>query len=365
MRMTRYEAFAHQGFQERGITDVVVTRTDDAGWLQAAVLLVDLYCLGVKDAFVTEMPATDWPETLERIIPAQDRVALHPACARKLVEGVVAYTEALGFAPHRDYKKARRVFGSVNSGDCPQTFTYGKDGKPSFVAGPNDDAERIDRVMRALTAKFGEGGFHYILPTEPGEPDEFAREELQDFFRGRPDGDTGFAAFDGFLAAIHVCPTAVEPSKFLSVILDGPPPWLNDDDEGRQISRLVIERVNSVAGRLDLLRQEGAPESAVDLGDDHDDSAGLRRRTAAWCQGFLRVVHEWPKAWEGVPDRAELRPHFAALSLIAANGSGPAPAGVLPPAEEKELLRYVGTTVMALYTTLRPELADDSPEGDD
>ena len=147
--MTRYEAFAHQGFQEKGVTDVVVTRTDDAGWLQAGIFLVDLYCLGVKDAFVAEMPAIDWPEAMERIIPAQDRIALHPACARKLVEGAVAYTEALGFAPHRDYKKTRRVFGSVNSRDCPETFTYGKDGKPFFVAGPNDDEDRIDRVLVA------------------------------------------------------------------------------------------------------------------------------------------------------------------------------------------------------------------------
>jgi yecA family protein len=362
--MTRYEAYAHHGFQERGMTDVVVTRTDDAGWLQAAVLLVDLYCLGVKDAFVAEMSANDWPETLDRIIPAPDRIALHPACARKLVEGAVAYTEALGFAPHRDYKKARRVFGSVNSRDCPQTFTYGKDGKPFFMAGPNDDEKRVDLVLRVLTAKLGEDGFHYLVPTEPGQPDEFAREELQDFFRRRPDGDAGFAALDGFLAAIHVCPTAIEPSKFLAVILAGPPPWFENEDEAREISRLVIERVNSVGGRLDLLRQEGTSDSAVDLGDDPNEDAGLRRRIAAWCQGFFRVVHEWPKAWEGALDRAELRPHFAALSLVAANGDGALPAGATAPATAEELPRYVGTAVMALHASLRPLLADDAPDGD-
>jgi yecA family protein len=362
--MTRYEAFAQQGFQEKGMTQVIVTRTDDAGWLQAAVLLVDLYCLGVKDAFVAEMSANDWPETLDRIIPAPDRIALHPACARKLVEGAVAYTEALGFAPHRDYKKARRVFGSVNSRDCPETFTYGRGGKPFFVAGPNDDEERIDRVMRVLTAKLGEDGFHYILPTEPGAPNEFAREELQDFFRGRPDSDTGFAALDGFLAALHVCPTVIEPSKFLPVVLAGTPPWFHNEAEARQISRMVIEQWNAVGNRLDALRGEDDLDSVVDLGDDPDEDLGVHRRAAAWCESFFRVVHEWPEAWEGAPDRAELRPHFAALSLVAAYRGGPAPAGVIAPAEEEELPRYVGTAVMALYAALRPEMADDTPDGD-
>jgi yecA family protein len=362
--MTRYEACAQQGFQEKGMTQVVVTRTDDAGWLQAGVFLVDLYCLGVKDAFVADMPATDWPETLDRIIPAPDRVALHPACARKLVEGAVVYTEALGFAPHRDYKKARRVFGSVNSRDCPETFSYGKGGKPFFVAGPNDDEERIDLVMRVLTAKLGEDGFHYVLPTEPGDSDEFAREELLEFFRARPDADTGFAALDGFLAALHVCPTVIEPSKFLPVVLAGTPPWFHNEAEARQISRLVIERWNSLGDQLDSLRGEDAPEFAVDFGDDSEENPGLHRRAAAWCRGFLRVVNEWPAAWDGAPDRAELRLHFNALSLVAADGRGPAPAGVPGPAEEKELPRYVGTSVMALYTVLRPEMADDSPDGD-
>ena len=165
----RYEAFAHRGFQDKGVTSVVVTRTDDTGWLQAGGFLLDLHCLGVKDAFFTEMPASDWPHEMNKMIAAAERVAIHPACARKLVEGVVAYAEALGFRPHRDFKKARRAFGSISAHDCPETFAYGRDGKPLYVAGPHDDDERVDRVMRTLTAKLGPDGFHYILPVDPDD----------------------------------------------------------------------------------------------------------------------------------------------------------------------------------------------------
>lgn len=136
-----------------GLTDVIITRTDEAGWLHAGVFVVDLHCLGVRDAFVTEMPAIGWAPELNKMIAPEKRIALHPACARKLVEGPAAYAEALGFLPPRDFKKARRVFGSVKARDCSETFTYGHDGKPLFVAGPNDDRERIDRVLRTLTAR--------------------------------------------------------------------------------------------------------------------------------------------------------------------------------------------------------------------
>src|SRR5438105_135800 len=102
----RYEAFTHREFRARGMIDVVVARTDEIGWLQAGVFLIHHWCLRVKDAFFTETPAHDWPAKLERMIPAADRIALHPACARKLVEGAVAYASALGFEPHRDFKKS-------------------------------------------------------------------------------------------------------------------------------------------------------------------------------------------------------------------------------------------------------------------
>ncbi len=160
----RYEAHTHQNFHERGMTNVVVARTDDAGWVHAGGFLVDLWCLGVKNAFITECSASAWPATLDRIVAPAERLALHPACARKMVEGAVAYAEALGFSPHRDFNKARRVFGSIAARDCPENFACGKDGKPFFFAGPNDDRERIGRIMRVLTAKLGPKGFHYLSP---------------------------------------------------------------------------------------------------------------------------------------------------------------------------------------------------------
>lgn len=173
--MTRYEAYTIKGWEKHGMSRVVISRTREGGWVEAGAFLVDAFCLGVKDAFLTESSADDWPDKLSRMVPADERLALHPACARKFIEGAVAYAEALGIAPHHDYKKARRAFSSITARDCPETFTYGDKGKPLFVAGPNDDQQRIERIMRVLTAKLGPKGFHYILPFEPDDPAEDGR----------------------------------------------------------------------------------------------------------------------------------------------------------------------------------------------
>lgn len=169
--MTRYEAYIRAGWRERGNADLCFVRIREDHTAEIGFFLVDLWCLGVKDAFHIERSLSELKEILDERYPPEDREALHPACARKLVEGVVDYAQALGFSPHRDFRKARRVFGSIKAADCPESYTFGKDGKPLFFAGPHDDAQRIQLVIKVLTARLGPEGFHYVVPT--GDPSDF------------------------------------------------------------------------------------------------------------------------------------------------------------------------------------------------
>lgn len=248
--------------------------------------------------------------------------------------------------------------------DCPNEFIYGKDGKPLYIAGPNDNEERIDRVLQVLTAKLGEGGFHYIVPEDPDEPVEFAREELQDLLQEWPENTVGFAGIDGFCAALHVCPSAMDPAEFLPTVWRGAPPRFRDEDEARQADRLILDYWDEVGDRLDFIDLSDDPEGVVDFGDGSDEDGGLRQRAAAWCAGFQHALRERPQAWNGAAERADLRPHFDAIAMVAAYAGGPAPTGVVAPAAEEELPRYVGTAVLALYKALHPEPADDPPAGD-
>jgi hypothetical protein len=70
----------------------------------------------------------------------------------------------LGLPPHRDYVKAKRIFGDIDPSACSEEFIYGKDGEPCFIAGPHDGPGRCRQIIEALTASCGPGGFRYILP---------------------------------------------------------------------------------------------------------------------------------------------------------------------------------------------------------
>ena len=168
------EAWCSPDLFKNGFGQVLVARFKLSGEAEAGVFLVDVYCLGVKNAFFVRV--SDWEYDTKILARMAEegggKESLSPACARKLVEGAVEYAQSLGLAPHPDYKKACRVFGGIRPEECARVFTYGQDGKPLFVQSPNDKPGFVHHVMTTLTRRLGTDGFHYILeagslPEEP------------------------------------------------------------------------------------------------------------------------------------------------------------------------------------------------------
>jgi hypothetical protein len=79
-----------------------------------------------------------------------------------LIEGGVSYARGLGFEPHEDYRKAKKIFGEIDSSGCSRDFDYGRDGKPLYIAGPNDTLLFQQRVFRTLVRTCGKGNFHFV-----------------------------------------------------------------------------------------------------------------------------------------------------------------------------------------------------------
>lgn len=149
---------------EAGIGHVVVCRHHPTrGETEVGVFLVDTFCLGVKDAFLTILPSSEVEELLEKVFGDEAKEALAPACARKLIEDAIAYALTLGLAPHPDYKKAARVLGGIDARECDTVFTFGKDGKPLYFQGPHDSPARVQQILLALRTRCGEGNYHFIL----------------------------------------------------------------------------------------------------------------------------------------------------------------------------------------------------------
>ena len=166
------EALRSASLFDYGCGCLVLSRFKTDGRVEAGFFLLDVFCLGVKDAgFGRFNSIADYRESLiDRLFPYGDPVRMTPAAARKLTEDAISYARGLGFSPGVDYKKASRVFGGILTAECDEQFMFGKNGKPLYIQGPSDSPARVARILHTLEARCGEGGYHYIVVADDFEP---------------------------------------------------------------------------------------------------------------------------------------------------------------------------------------------------
>lgn len=156
--------------EEGALTQILIGRTAPTGHVAVGMFLVDLGCLGVKnaDGFVGDV--ADYDDRRRHIMKSQKMIAADLNLVAKIIREGVGYAKDLGFSPHRDYYKAIKVLGDADPDACDEAIPLGgPEGKPFFVAGPYDD---VNKVIAKLTKAVGSGGFHLITPL--ADPNAFA-----------------------------------------------------------------------------------------------------------------------------------------------------------------------------------------------
>lgn len=162
LRAPIHESLMPQRLFENGLGNLVVSRTAD-NRVAVGVFLVDIFCLGVKDALFSVISVGQYQTLLAGMNRDGPYVPIHPTCARKLVEEAVEYARSLGLDPHKDYRLAKVIFGDLDASVCPMSFEFGKDGKPLFISGPNDTPKRCRQIRDALTKHCGKDGYQFVM----------------------------------------------------------------------------------------------------------------------------------------------------------------------------------------------------------
>jgi len=158
-----HECLAPAGLFEAGIGNLVFSRALENGRIALSMFLVDVFCLGVKNAFSAIVTRDEYTRRAQGWIAKENLQPMQPACFRKLVEGAVAWSRELGFRPHADYAVASRIFGDVDALTCSEQFEYGHQGKPLYVSGPNETRSQARNIVNQLERRLGPEGFEYLV----------------------------------------------------------------------------------------------------------------------------------------------------------------------------------------------------------
>jgi hypothetical protein len=153
--------FLTESVFEIGMGTLVLTRGGSQDHLTLSSFLIDTFCLGIKDVMFQPIEREAFEMYMERMDAGSSMVSVDPSYARKLLRDLAAWSQSIGFAPHRDFAAVERVFGDMSADACDATFQFGRDGKPCYIPGPSDTAPLIQRRIAQLQKSLGDGGFDF------------------------------------------------------------------------------------------------------------------------------------------------------------------------------------------------------------
>ncbi|MDE6423768.1 MAG: DUF1186 family protein [Muribaculaceae bacterium] len=177
------ECKINRKWKETGECSIVIVRQRPDGNFIVGMYLVDMYCMGVKDAYVIPNATREDVEHIMKNTPDEDEMTDIPyAEAHNMIYGAIEFAEEAGITPHSDFKLAEYVL-EEDTDDIPIIdFEYGHNGKHLLVIGP-DGKER--KYLGVLRKNLG-SNFDIIDPLEDdvydedGDEDQYPGEDLSE-----------------------------------------------------------------------------------------------------------------------------------------------------------------------------------------
>jgi hypothetical protein len=162
-----YECWINDNWQkdDLGLVQILLARQQPDGDICFGTYLVDKYLLGLKNTFGNAgfSKARYQDEVLGRIFHETKPQECPVELAHQMIYEAIDYAAQFGFQPEKDYAVTQYMLAPRGELEEPYHLTFGKDGKPFFIAGPYDNAARI---LRQLEKTVGIGNFDYFMPID-------------------------------------------------------------------------------------------------------------------------------------------------------------------------------------------------------
>lgn len=146
---------------DMGLVEVLVARQQPDGNVCFGLYLIDKYCLGLKNTLSqANVPLNVYrKELVDKLFHGTKPEKCSPELAHQMIYAAIEYAQQFGFQPESDFALTQHILAP--RGELAETnqLTFGKNGKPFFVAGPHDN---VARVLKQLEKTAGPGNFDYL-----------------------------------------------------------------------------------------------------------------------------------------------------------------------------------------------------------
>lgn len=166
-----YECLLNTEWEENGLANIIVARKHTTGNITAGMYLVDIHCLGVKDAsYWFNITEFQYREILSHAKGTMELEKVSYELVHNIVFAALEFAGDYGFKPHKDFTSVAQYILEEDTDDIELIeIECGMDGKPAFVSGPFDDAAKVAKIVAQLEKTAGPGNYIFINEIEQSD----------------------------------------------------------------------------------------------------------------------------------------------------------------------------------------------------
>ena len=164
-----HECLINADYKEGGMAAIIIARKHKTGNITFGSFVVDIFCLGVKDATAAfNRTEEDYEYYKGKIYGSMNPdMPISYDLAHNIIFGAIDYAKKLGFSPHKDWEHCQFILEPKTSPNVEKMeLNFGKDGKPFFISGPYD---KVDSIVQKLEKAVGKGNFEVVLNLGGGD----------------------------------------------------------------------------------------------------------------------------------------------------------------------------------------------------
>lgn len=169
----------------RGMMSICFARRLSNGDYHLCMYLLDLWALGVKDAYIRKASFEQYEELTER---SHRFSRAEPGRLKQLLLDTVAFGRQNGFEPGGDYAKMRPFINGISTeGAEPHGMRFGDKGKVVYIANPEtESAKEVKTRIATLEKTLGAGNFTCMVPEDAFAESDQPYSMQQMMYNGKP-----------------------------------------------------------------------------------------------------------------------------------------------------------------------------------
>jgi len=168
-------------WKKTGLANVAIARRHTNGNITLGIFLVDLKCLGVKDAsYRFNISENEYIDFLDLMGGRMKTTLIPYPLAHNIVYAGIEFAEEFGFKPHQDYTSVAKYLLEEDTEAVELIeIECGLNGQPAYLRGPYDSEAKATQIIAQLDRTAGRGNYTII---EEADWDPDLDDEENDFF---------------------------------------------------------------------------------------------------------------------------------------------------------------------------------------